>query len=174
MTSSNTPLVGILMGSDSDWDHMQPAAKILEEFGIPYEVEVCSAHRSPQRTAEYSETAASRGIKVIIAGAGAAAHLAGVIAAHTTLPVLGVPIPSSPLSGLDALLSTAQMPGGIPVATMALGKPGSKNAALFAVAILALGDDRLRDELKSYRAEMVSALEARSEALNRKLRRSGD
>src|SRR5262249_15967788 len=132
------PLVSIVMGSDSDLDIMREAAKSLEEFGIAYEIDVTSAHRSPERTPEYARKAADRGIRVIIAGAGGAAHLAGVIAAHTTLPVIGVPIPSTSLNGLDSLLATVQMPAGIPVATVAIGKPGATNAGILAAQIIAL------------------------------------
>ncbi|MDO8461779.1 MAG: 5-(carboxyamino)imidazole ribonucleotide mutase [Deltaproteobacteria bacterium] len=148
------PLVGILMGSDSDIDVMEEGAKILKEFKIPYERVITSAHRSPKRTILYAETAASRGLKVLIAGAGAAAHLAGVVAAHTTLPVVGVPIDSSSLRGLDSILSTVQMPGGVPVAGMAIGKAGSKNAGLLAVEILALSNGSLTRRLTLYRKKM--------------------
>ena len=147
------PLVSIVMGSDSDFDIMREAAKALEDFGIAYEIDVTSAHRSPERTADFARKAAGRGIRVIIAGAGGAAHLAGVIAAHTTLPVIGVPIPSTPLNGMDSLLATVQMPAGIPVATVAIGKPGAINAALLAVAILANKRPELREQLRKYRAE---------------------
>ena len=137
------PQVGIVMGSDSDLKVMEGAMGIFKKFGIPIEMTVASAHRSPQRAAEYAATARERGLKVIIAGAGHAAHLAGVLAAHTTLPVIGVPIDSSCLQGLDALLSTVQMPPGIPVATVSIGKPGARNAAILAVQIMATGDDAL-------------------------------
>src|SRR6516225_57484 len=144
------PLVSIVMGSDSDLEIMREAAKALDEFGIAYEMDVTSAHRSPDRSAEFAKKAAGRGIKVIIAGAGGAAHLAGVIAAHTVLPVIGVPIQSK-LQGLDSLLSTAQMPGGIPVGTLAIGEAGAKNAGLLAAAILATSDDTLRQKLEAFR-----------------------
>ena len=140
------PVVGIIMGSDSDLPTMQEASKILKQFEIPYEIGVYSAHRSPHRTAEYVRSAHDRGLKVIIAGAGSSAHLAGVTAAETTLPVIGVPIDSSPLSGFDALLSTVQMPPGVPVATMGVGKSGATNAAIFAVQILAVSDRASRRE----------------------------
>src|SRR5436309_1778977 len=130
------PLISIVMGSDSDLEIMREAGKALEEFGIAYEIDVTSAHRSPDRTAEFARSAAGRGIRVIIAGAGGAAHLAGVIAAHTTLPVIGVPIPSTSLNGMDSLLATVQMPAGIPVATVAIGKPGATNAGILAAQIL--------------------------------------
>ena len=132
------PQVSIVMGSDSDLDIMREAAKALEDFGIAYEIDVTSAHRSPERTADFARKAAGRGIRVIIAGAGGAAHLAGVIAAHTTLPVIGVPIPSTPLNGMDSLLATVQMPAGIPVATVAIGKAGATNAGILAAQILGL------------------------------------
>lgn len=151
----NNVLVGIVMGSDSDWPTMAEAAAVFDRFQVSYEFFLTSAHRAPERTMEYARTAAERGIKVIIAGAGAAAHLAGVIASHTFLPVIGVPIDASPLQGWDALLSTVQMPAGVPVATMAIGKAGAKNAALFAVRILATEDRRLKSELAAYMREMA-------------------
>jgi 5-(carboxyamino)imidazole ribonucleotide mutase len=151
-------LVGIVMGSTSDWDTMKPAAKMLEEFGIAYEAKAMSAHRSPQAVAEWSESAARRGLKCLIAAAGGAAHLAGVVAAHTTLPVLGVPMPSKHLQGLDSLLSTVQMPKGIPVATFAIGEAGAANAALFAVALLALSDPSLQKKLSDFRAKQTEAV----------------
>ena len=132
-------LVSIVMGSDSDLEIMREAGKALDEFGIAYEIDVTSAHRSPDRTADFARKAAERGIQVIIAGAGGAAHLAGVIAAHTTLPVIGVPIPSTSLQGMDSLLATVQMPAGIPVATVAIGKPGATNAGILAAQMIALG-----------------------------------
>src|SRR5262245_29946114 len=148
------PVVGIIMRSDSDVSVMQEAAKVLKQFEIPYEIGVYSAHRSPHRTAEYVRSARDRGLKVIIAGAGSSAHLAGVTAAETTLPVIGVPIDSSPLSGLDALLSTVQRPPGVPVATMGVGKSGAANAGIFAVLILALGDAGLASKLTDYKAQL--------------------
>ena len=162
---SSKPLVGILMGSDSDLPVMEEAAKILKDFGIPYEMTISSAHRTPKRTSEYAQSAEGRGIKVIIAGAGSAAHLAGFIAAETTLPVIGVPIDSSPLNGLDSLLSTVQMPGGVPVASMAIGKAGAKNAGIFAAQILAVSDPTLRAALKAHREEMARQVEAKAEKL---------
>lgn len=162
---SEKPLVGILMGSDSDLPVMEEAAKILKDFGIPYEMTVSSAHRTPKRTSEYAQSAEGRGIRVIIAGAGSAAHLAGFIAAETTLPIIGVPIDSSPLNGLDSLLSTVQMPGGVPVASMAIGKAGAKNAGIFAAQILAVSDPKLREALKTHRKEMASQVEAKAEKL---------
>ncbi len=146
--------VAILMGSISDSGVMQETANILKDFGVPYEMKVLSAHRTPGPTQQYAQAAESNGIHVLIAGAGAAAHLAGALAAHSTLPVIGVPLDSSSLGGFDALLSTAQMPGGIPVATMAIGKAGAKNAGLFAVQILSRSDPSLVEKLQAYREKM--------------------
>ena len=146
--------VGIVLGSASDWPQVEPAAGLLEEWGITFEVVVASAHRSPQLVQAYAREAAARGLKIIIAAAGAAAHLAGVLAAETTLPVIGVPMPGSSLQGLDSLLSTVQMPAGVPVATMAIGTAGAKNAAIFAAQILALGDPRLKERLKRHKEEL--------------------
>ena len=149
--SDKNPLVGVVMGSISDANVMEGCIEVLKELMIPYEVRVISAHRTPERTREYAESAAERGLEVIIAGAGWAAHLAGFIAAHTNLPVIGIPIDSSPLQGMDALLSTVQMPPGIPVATVALGKGGAKNAAVLAAQILALKNAPIAERLKAYR-----------------------
>ena len=154
MTSKETPLVSIVMGSDSDLDRMAEAAKVLEEFQIPFEITISSAHRSPEMTMEYANTAKDRGIHVIIAGAGRAAHLAGVIAAHTTLPVVGVPIDGGPLNGVDALYSTVQLPPGVPVATMAIGSGGARNAGIFAVQILSLNNPELQTKLQAYKSEL--------------------
>ncbi len=159
------PVVGILMGSDSDLPVMQEAAAMLQEFGIEYEMTIASAHRTPKKVIEYSTGAERRGIKVIIAGAGWAAHLAGVIASHTTLPVIGVPIDSSPLKGLDALLATAQMPGGVPVATMSLGNAGAKNAGVFAAEIIATSDVKIANRLKVFRVEMERDVEEKAKRL---------
>lgn len=159
------PVVGILMGSDSDLPVMQEAAAMLQEFGIEYELTIASAHRTPKKVLEYSQNAEKRGLKAIIAGAGWAAHLAGVIASHTTLPVIGVPIDSSPLKGIDALLATVQMPGGIPVATMALGKGGAKNAGIFAAQIIAASDVKIANRLKVYRVEMEREVEEKAKRL---------
>lgn len=156
-----TPRVGILMGSDSDLPVMQEAAKLLTEFGVPFELRVLSAHRTPDRVARYAREAERRGLQVVIAGAGGAAHLAGVLAAHVTLPVIGVPMDSGPLSGLDALLATVQMPGGVPVATVAIGRAGARNAGLLAVEILALADPGLKQRLNRYRARMVAEVIAK-------------
>lgn len=169
MTKEKKPLVGILMGSDSDLSVMQETSAALEVFSIPYEVVVTSAHRSPRRTTLYVENAERRGLKVLVAGAGHAAHLAGVVAAHTTLPVIGVPIDSSSLQGLDSLLSTVQMPGGIPVATMAIGKGGARNAGLLAAAILALSDRRLKARLTKYRQQLDAKVAKKNAALQRRL-----
>jgi 5-(carboxyamino)imidazole ribonucleotide mutase len=160
--SKNKPRVGILMGSDNDWDIMQHAADQLAAFDIPYEARVLSAHRLPDETIAYAESAASRGLACIIAGAGGAAHLAGIVAAKTMLPVLGVPIPSKYLRGEDSLLSTVQMPKGIPVATFAIGEAGAANAALFAVAMLALGDANLGRKLAQFRADQSAAVRAKT------------
>jgi 5-(carboxyamino)imidazole ribonucleotide mutase len=159
------PLVAILMGSDSDLETMREAAKALDDFGIPYVMDVSSAHRSPGRTAEFARTAASKGFKVIIAGAGAAAHLAGVLAAESTLPVIGVPMASSPLNGLDALLSTVQMPAGIPVATVAIGKAGATNAGVLAAQILAVSDDALAAKIRQHKEKLARGVEEKSRKL---------
>ena len=159
------PLVGIVMGSDSDYAIMSEASKVLDQFGVANEVLVTSAHRTPARTRKYVDQARKRGIKVLIAGAGASAHLAGVVAAETILPVIGVPIGSSPLQGFDSLLSTAQMPGGVSVATMAIGKAGAKNAGLLAVQMLALSDARLTKKLDQYKKDMAKQVEAKSRKL---------
>lgn len=159
MNKKNIPIVSVVMGSDSDLPIMQEALNILDAFGIPRELYLTSAHRAPGRTAAFAESAVKRGVKVIIAGAGAAAHLAGVLASQTTLPVIGVPIEAASLGGLDALLSTVQMPGGIPVATMAIGKAGAKNAALMAARILALSDKVLSKKLDDYIENMAKEVE---------------
>src|SRR5512142_2734177 len=159
------PLVGILMGSDSDLPIMQEAAAMLQEFGIEYEMTIASAHRTPKKVLEYSQGAERRGLKVIIAGAGWAAHLAGVIASQTTLPVIGVPIDSSSLKGIDALLSTVQMPGGVPVATMSLGKAGAKNAGIFAAQIIAASDVKIANRLKVFRVEIERDVEEKAKRL---------
>jgi len=165
-SAKNDVLVSIVMGSDSDLPIMTEAVKILDEFGIGSELILTSAHRTPERTTKFAKTAAARGVKIIIAGAGAAAHLAGVIASQTLLPVIGVPIDATSLHGLDALLATVQMPGGIPVATMAIGKAGAKNAALFAVRLLALEDQSLNKKLAAYMARMAKEVEKKQENLS--------
>lgn len=163
------PLVGILMGSDSDLPVMQEALEVLTNFGIPAEITVASAHRSPQRVSEYASNASGRGLKVLIAGAGGAAHLAGVLAAETSLPVIGVPIGSSPLAGWDALLATVQMPAGVPVATMAVGKAGARNAAILAVQILAVADSKLHERLADYKEELAEKVAEKAATLQEKL-----
>jgi len=157
------PQVGIIMGSKSDWDTMRHAAEMLDRFGVPHEAKVVSAHRTPAWMVEYASSAESRGIQVIIAGAGGAAHLPGMVAANTLLPVLGVPVESKALNGMDSLLSIVQMPGGIPVGTLAIGKSGAQNAALLAIAILANHDPGLRQKLRAFREEQSDKV--RSEEL---------
>jgi len=151
-------MIGIVMGSANDWEVMKAAAKMLEDFGVAYDARAMSAHRTPHAAAEWAEGAEKRGVKAIIAAAGGAAHLAGVVAAHTTLPVLGVPMPSKHLQGLDSLLSTVQMPKGIPVATFAIGEAGAANAALFAVALLALADPAMAKKLAEFRKKQTEAV----------------
>ncbi len=163
------PKVAVIMGSASDLDIMIESVKVLKEFEIDWEIIVSSAHRSPERTSKIARMAREKGFDVIIAGAGAAAHLAGVLAAETTLPVIGVPIPSSPLKGIDALLATAQMPAGIPVATMALGKAGARNAALFAIQILALSNEDLTQKLKNYRKKLAEGVKEKDSRVKRKV-----
>jgi 5-(carboxyamino)imidazole ribonucleotide mutase len=156
------PLVGIIMGSDTDWPVMQESAKMLDKFGVPYEVEVISAHRSPARMHEYANSAIDRGLKAIIVAAGGAAHLAGVVAALTTLPVIAVPMATTVLNGIDALLSSVQMPAGVPVASMAIDKPGATNAAIYATEILATSDPELRQRLVQYKAELERSVVEKS------------
>ncbi len=162
---SQHPLVAIVMGSDSDLDVMNESAKALDEFGIPYEIDIISAHRSPRRTTVFTQGAIGRGIKVIIAGAGGAAHLAGVIAAETTLPIIAVPISSTPLAGFDALLAMVQMPSGIPVATVAIGKAGATNAGILAAQILGLSDPSLAKKLVAYKEKLEKGVETKSRKL---------
>ena len=157
-TSSKNIAVGIVMGSRSDWPTMEPAAKVLDELGISYEAEVVSAHRTPDKLMRYAETAQERGLQVIIAGAGGAAHLPGMIAAKTRLPVLGVPVRSEALSGMDSLLSIVQMPAGVPVATFAIGLAGGKNAGLFAASILALNDSSVAAKLEAFRSAQTDSV----------------
>jgi 5-(carboxyamino)imidazole ribonucleotide mutase len=164
-----TPLVGILMGSDNDYEIMKETAVALNQFGIPFEMTVSSAHRTPERTAKIVRTAKQRGIKILIAGAGAAAHLAGVVAAETTLPVIAVPIDATALNGMDALLAMVQMPAGIPVATMAIGKAGARNAGIFAAQMLAVDDAALSEKLVKFKADMAAGVEAKAEALSQRL-----
>jgi 5-(carboxyamino)imidazole ribonucleotide mutase len=156
--SKHSALVAILMGSSSDWETMRHCVELLDQLQVPNEAHVLSAHRTPEATSQFARTAADRGIRVIVAGAGGAAHLAGVIAAYTWLPVIGVPIQSAALHGLDSLLSIAQMPGGIPVASMAIGSAGAKNAALLAVSIIALSDEKVRGKLESFRKKQADAV----------------
>jgi 5-(carboxyamino)imidazole ribonucleotide mutase len=163
-----SPLVGIIMGSDSDWPTLQPAAEACAEFGVSCEVRVVSAHRTPDDMARYAKTAEKRGLRVIIAGAGGAAHLPGMVASHTPLPVIGVPVESKSLKGLDSLLSIVQMPGGVPVATVAIG--GGRNAGLLAVQILATSDDRLRARVLKFKAQLAGESRARSRKLQESLK----
>jgi len=167
MSSTREPVVGIVMGSDSDWPMLEPAAAALAEFDVPWEAHVVSAHRTPRRMLEYGETAADRGLRVVIAGAGGAAHLPGMIAAVTPLPVIGVPRPLDRLDGLDSLLSIVQMPAGVPVATVSIG--GGRNAGLLAVRVLAAGDDRLRAAVARFQADLADSVLARDAALQDRL-----
>ena len=158
MALGEPPLVGLVMGSKSDWEYMMAASEVMDELKVPHEIKILSAHRTPDLTLEYSASAKSRGLRTIIAGAGGAAHLAGVVAAKTILPVIGVPMPTTTLNGMDSLLSIVQMPKGVPVATMAIGKPGAANAGLFAAAIIALGDAALAERLQNWRAARAREL----------------
>lgn len=173
MASGSSPRVGIIMGSDSDWPKIKAAAAALDEFGVPYEVRVMSAHRTPHVVGEYATTAIDRGLGVVIAAAGGAAHLAGVVAAHTTLPVIGLPVPTPELGGLDSLLSTVQMPGDVPVASMAVGMGGARNAGLFAVQILATADEGLRTKLKQFKEKLAVKIAAKDKELQKTLQ-AGD
>ena len=167
MTEKPRPLVGIVMGSDTDLPVMTETAQTLKKFAVPFEVEITSAHRSPARTSQYARTAIQRGLKVIIVGAGGASHLAGVIAAETTLPVIGVPMATTTLAGLDALLSTVQMPAGVPVACTAIGKPGAINAAIFAAQIIATSDPELSKKLAEYKEQLAQSVAEKSEKVKR-------
>lgn len=167
--SEKKPLVGILMGSDNDYEVMAESAKILKQFEIPFEMIVSSAHRTPERTAKYVSEARGRGIRVLIAGAGAAAHLAGVVAAETTLPVIAVPIDATALQGLDALLAMVQMPAGIPVATMAIGAAGARNAGIFAAQIMATDDQVMVDRLSDFKRDMAAGVVKKSDNVQQKL-----
>jgi 5-(carboxyamino)imidazole ribonucleotide mutase len=158
MVSRESALVGVIMGSKNDWEYMAAAAEVMDELKVPHEIRILSAHRTPDLTIEYAAGAAARGLKVIIAGAGGAAHLAGVVAAKTILPVVGVPMPTTSLNGIDSLLSIVQMPRGVPVATMAIGKAGAANAGLLAAAIIALSDSELGERLTKWRAQRVREL----------------
>jgi len=163
--------VGILMGSDSDWSKINGVAKALDEFGVQYEVNVMSAHRTPEKVKNYVESAISRGLSVLICAAGGAAHLAGVTAAHTTLPVIGIPVQTDFAGGLDSLLSTVQMPGDIAVATVGVGSGGARNAGILAVQILALGDPSLRKKLEDFRAKLPQKIAEKNAALNAKIQK---
>jgi 5-(carboxyamino)imidazole ribonucleotide mutase len=170
MSESTTPSVGILMGSDSDWPKIKAAAAALGEFGVPYEVRVMSAHRTPEIVRQYAAMAAARGLQVIIAAAGGAAHLAGVVASHTTLPVIGIPVATELSGGLDSLLSVVQMPGDVPVATVAVGGGGPRNAGLLAVQILALGNAALQEKLATFKRTLTEKVAAKDEAFQQTLR----
>src|SRR3990172_238120 len=167
MSDKPRPLGGIVMGSDTDLPIMREAAETLRKFDVSFEVEITSAHRSPARTSEYARTAVERGLKVIIVGAGGAAHLAGVIAAETTLPVIGVPMATTTLAGLDSLLSTVQMPGGVPVACTAIGKPGAINAAILAVEIIATADSELTEKLVKHKEQLARSVAEKAEKVKR-------
>ena len=169
MKNTENPQVGIIMGSDSDWPKIKGVAAALDEFGVAYEVQVMSAHRTPEVVSNYVDSALGRGLKVIIAAAGGAAHLAGVAAAHTTLPVIGLPVPTADLGGLDSLLSTVQMPGDVPVATVAVGMGGPRNAGLLAVQILATADDGLREKLQQFKQLLVKKIKSKNEKLQDQL-----
>lgn len=169
MTEQTAPVVGIVMGSDSDWPKIKAAAAALEEFGVLYEVHVMSAHRTPEIVRQFATMAAARGLKVLIAAAGGAAHLAGVVASHTTLPVIGIPVPTDVAGGLDSLLSTVQMPGDVPVATVAVGGGGPRNAGLLAVQILALANNDLQKRLVTFRHTLAENINAKDDALQASL-----
>ncbi len=171
MPEANMPLVGIVMGSDSDWPKIRAAADALEEFGVLYEVRVMSAHRTPEVVRQYATTAAARGLKIILAAASGAAHLAGVVASHTTLPVVGIPVPTELSGGLDSLLATVQMPGDVPVATVGVGGGGPRNAGLLAVEILALADLTLQTRLTEFRHKLAEKIAAKDAALQHALHR---
>lgn len=167
------PQVGIVMGSDSDWPKIEDAAKALDQFGVTWEAHVMSAHRTPRLVVEYASEAAQRGLNVILAAAGGAAHLAGVVAAHTTLPVIGIPVPTRDLGGLDSLLSTVQMPGDVPVTSVAVGLGGPRNAGLFAVQILALSDSQLADRYRAFKQDLYEKVAAKDKALQQQFQRRG-
>lgn len=170
MVEKSAPLVGIVMGSDSDWPKIKGAAKALEQFGVGYEVRVMSAHRTPELVRQYAASAIERGLKVILAAAGGAAHLAGVLAAHTVLPVVGIPVPTELMGGLDSLLSTVQMPGDVPVATVGVGMGGPRNAGLLAVQILALSDSALHQKLAAFKGKLADQVSAKNAALQEAIR----
>jgi 5-(carboxyamino)imidazole ribonucleotide mutase len=170
MSETVSPLVGIVMGSDSDWLKVCAAAAVLDDFGVQYEVRVMSAHRTPEVVRQYAVMAAARGMKVLVAAAGGAAHLAGVVAAHTTLPVIGIPVPTELSGGLDSLLSIVQMPGDVPVATVGVGGGGPRNAGLLAVQILALGDAALQEKLAAFKRTLADKVAEKDAALQKRLR----
>ncbi len=170
MPETASPLVGILIGSDSDWPKIRAAGAALDEFGVPYEVHVMSAHRSPETVHQYAAMAAARGLKVLIAAAGGAAHLAGVVASHTTLPVIGIPVPTDLQGGLDSLLSTVQMPSDVPVATVGVGAAGARNAAVLAVEILAVGNGELQEKLNALKRRLFEQVQTKDAALQNALR----
>ncbi len=167
---SDQPLVGVLMGSQSDWPQVRKTVEALEEFGVPYEVNVMSAHRTPDQVAQYAREAAQRGLRVLIAAAGGAAHLAGVLAAHTTLPVIGIPVPTPDLGGLDSLLSTVQMPRDVPVVSVAVGMGGPRNAGLFAVQILALSNPQLAEKLQQFKQQLAQKVQQQNQQFQQQLR----
>ena len=169
MNANQSPLVGIIMGSDSDWPKIKGVAAALDEFNVPFEVNVMSAHRTPEVVVEYTGSAIERGLKVIIAAAGGAAHLAGVAAAHTTLPIIGLPVPTPDLGGLDSLLSTVQMPGDVPVATVAVGMGGPRNAGLLAVQILAIADPSLQKKLQTFKHHLTEKIAEKNKKLQQSL-----
>ena len=169
--NNDKPVVAVVLGSDSDWETVASTAETLKKFGVPFEVRVCSAHRTPAAAADFATGAAARGLKVIIAAAGSAAHLAGVLAAQTTLPVIGVPMQGGALAGLDALLATVQMPAGVPVATVALGKAGAVNAALLAVQILALSDPALQAKFAAHKASLAKKVEEGHQRIQAELKK---
>lgn len=171
---ASSPQIGLVLGSDSDWHVMREAAKVLDDFGLAYEVKVISAHRSPQAAHDYAASAVQRGLKVIVAAAGMAAHLAGVMAANTTLPIIGVPVASGSLGGMDALLATVQMPPGVPVATVAIGPPGARNAAVLAAQILALSDSALAKKLDEHKTKLAEQVAQRSKKLADRIARRED
>ena len=173
-SKSSTAQIGLVLGSDSDWPVVREAVKVLDDFGLAYEVQVISAHRSPETAHDYAVSAADRGLKVIIAAAGMAAHLAGAMAANTTLPVIGIPVAAGLLGGMDALLATVQMPPGVPVATVAIGSAGARNAAILAAQILALSDPELNTKLSEHKAKLARGVEQRSKKLQERIAKGQD
>lgn len=171
MAEQSSATVGILMGSDSDWPKIKSVATALDEFGVAYEAHVMSAHRTPEKVRQYATMAAARGIRVVIAAAGGAAHLAGVVASHTTLPVIGIPVPTELQGGLDSLLSTVQMPGDVPVATVGVGMGGPRNAGLLAVQVLALSDESLQQKLVAYKQRLAEKVSSKNESLQAQMQR---